>query len=160
MWRFAANESAKRACDIGKPTKKVESRNESYLARLAGANQRIRLGYRRSCQCCESHAKYLRENGIDVDVVPVPNYAEISEQAGVPSALQGCHMIKLDGYVFEGHITSEIIKRFLAEKPRDVVGLSLPGMPSGVPGMEGEGTGSHEVYAIKKDGTTATYATQ
>ena len=34
-----------------------------------------------SCQCCESHAKYLRENGIDVDVVPVPNYAEISEQA-------------------------------------------------------------------------------
>ena len=48
-----------------------------------------------SCQCCESHAKYLRENGIDVDVVPVPNYAEISEQAGVPSALQGCHLIKL-----------------------------------------------------------------
>jgi hypothetical protein len=113
-----------------------------------------------SCQCCESHAKYLRENGIDVDVVPVPNYAEISEQAGVPSALQGCHMIKLDGYVFEGHITSEIIKRFLAEKPKDVVGLSLPGMPSGVPGMEGEGTGSHKVYAINKDGTTATYATQ
>ena len=113
-----------------------------------------------SCQCCESYAKYLRENGIDVDVVPVPNYAEISEQAGVPSAFQGCHMIKLDGYVFEGHITSEIIKRFLAEKPKDVVGLSLPGMPSGVPGMEGEGTGSHEVYAIKKDGATSTYATQ
>jgi len=113
-----------------------------------------------SCQCCESHAKYLRENGIDVDVVPVPNYAEISEQAGVPSALQGCHMIKLDGYVFEDHITSEIIKRFLAEKPKDVVGLSLPGMPSGVPGMEGEGTGSHKVYAINKDDTSATYATQ
>ena len=67
---------------------------------------------------------------------------------------------KLDGYVFEGHITSEIIKRFLAEKPKDLVGLSLPGMPSGVPGMEGEGTGSHKVYAINKDGTTATYATQ
>ena len=113
-----------------------------------------------SCQCCELHAKYLRENGIVVDVVPVPNYAEISEQAGVPSALQGCHMIKLDGYVFEGHITSEIIKRFLAEKPKDVVGLSLPGMPTGVPGMEGEGTGTHKVYAINKDGTSATYATQ
>jgi hypothetical protein len=86
--------------------------------------------------------------------------ASLSSQAGVPSALQGFHMIKLDGYVFEGHITSEIIKRFLAEKPKDVVGLSLPGMPSGVPGMEGEGTGSHKVYAIKKDGTSATYATQ
>ena len=148
----------------------MESRNEPYLARLAGANQRIRLGYRRrpsrdplqksKLPCCESHAKYLRENRIDVDVVAVPNFAQISSQAGVPSALQGCHMIKLDGYVFEGHITSEIIKRFLAEKPKDVVGLSLPGMPSGVPGMEGEGTGSHKVYAINKDGTSATYATQ
>jgi hypothetical protein len=113
-----------------------------------------------SCQCCESHAKYLRENGIDVDVIPVPNFAEISEQAGVPPAFQGCHMIKLDGYVFEGHITSEIIKRFLAEKPNDVVGISLPGMPTGVPGMGGEKTGSYEVYAIKKDGTTTIYATQ
>src|SRR5262245_4741510 len=113
-----------------------------------------------SCQCCESHAKYLRENGIDVDVVPVPNYSELSQQAGVPSAFEGCHMIKLDGYVFEGHITSDIIKRFLAEKPKDGVGLSLPGMPTGVPGMEGEGKGTNQVYAIKKDGTTATYAIQ
>jgi hypothetical protein len=113
-----------------------------------------------SCQCCESHAKYLRENGIDVDVVAIPNFNQISSQAGVPTALTGCHMIKLDGYVFEGHITSEIIRRFLAEKPKDVVGLSLPGMPTGVPGMEGEGTGTHKVYAINKDGTTATYATQ
>src|SRR5262245_1139356 len=48
----------------------------------------------------------------------------------------------------------------LAEKPKDVVCLSLPGMPTGVPGMEGEGTGTHKVYAINKDGTTATYATQ
>jgi hypothetical protein len=61
-----------------------------------------------SCQCCESHAKYLRENGIDVDVVAVPNFEQISSHAGVPSAFQGCHMIKLDGYVFEGHITSEM----------------------------------------------------
>ena len=69
-------------------------------------------------------------------------------------------MIKLDGYVFEGHITGEIIKQFLAEKPADVVGLSLPGMPSGVPGMEGKKTGSYAVYAIKKDGTTTIYATE
>jgi len=48
----------------------------------------------------------------------------------------------------------------LAEKPKDVVGLSLPGMPTGVPGMEGEGKGTHQVYAIRKDGTTAIYATQ
>src|SRR5262245_19694065 len=72
-----------------------------------------------SCQCCESHARYLRDNGIDLDVVAVPNFRQISSQAGVPSALQGCHMIKLDGYVFEGHITSEITKRFLAETAKE-----------------------------------------
>jgi hypothetical protein len=113
-----------------------------------------------NCQCCESHAEYLRKNGIEVDVIPASNLEEMSTQAGVPANLQGCHMIKLDGYVFEGHITAEIIKRFLAEKPAGVVGLTIPGMPSGVPGMPGEKAGSYAVYAIHKDGTTTTYAAQ
>ena len=86
--------------------------------------------------------------------------AEMSIDAGVPEGFQGCHIIKIDGYVFEGHITSDIIKRLLAERPQDLVGLSLPGMPSGVPGMEGPRAASLVVYAIKKDGTTKTYATQ
>ena len=113
-----------------------------------------------NCQCCEQHADYLRKNSIDLDVVPAANLDELSTEAGVPSDLQGCHMIKLGGYVFEGHITAEIIKRFLAEKPTDVVGLSIPGMPSGVPGMEGKKTGSYAVYAIHKDGTRTIYATE
>ena len=61
---------------------------------------------------------------------------------------------------FRGHITSELIKRVLKEKPVDVVGLSIPSMPSGVPGMEGPKDGPINVYSIKKDGTTTTYATQ
>ena len=60
----------------------------------------------------------------------------------------------------EGHITSDIIKRLIAEHPQDVVGLSIPGMPSGVPGMEGPRDSSLVVYAIKKDGSTKAYATQ
>lgn len=78
----------------------------------------------------------------------------------MPPGFQGCHLIKLNGYVFEGHITSELIKRVLKEKPVDVVGLSIPSMPSGVPGMEGPKDGPINVYSIKKDGTTTTYATQ
>ena len=112
------------------------------------------------CECCEAHAEYLRKNGFDLKIEPVKNLAEMSIEAGVPQGFQGCHIIKINGYVFEGHITSEIIKRLLAEHPQDVVGLSLPGMPSGVPGMEGLRDASLVVYAIKKDGTTKTYATQ
>jgi hypothetical protein len=110
------------------------------------------------CDCCEAHADYLRKNGFNLKIQPVKNLDEMSISAGVPPGFQGCHLIKLKGYVFEGHITSEIIKRFLSERPEDVVGLSIPGMPSGVPGMEGPKDGPIKVCAIMKDGTTATYA--
>ncbi len=113
-----------------------------------------------SCGCCEAHAEYLRKNGVALDIETVTNLPNMSAQAGVPEGFQGCHLIKLDGYVFEGHITSDIIKRFLAEKPSGVVGLSLPGMPTGVPGMDGPKSSTYSVYAIKKDGTTSIYAAQ
>ena len=112
------------------------------------------------CDCCEAHAEYLRKNGFDLKIEPGKDLAEMSLGAGVPPGFQGCHLIKLNGYVFEGHITSEIIKRVLSEQPQDIVGLSIPGMPSGVPGMEGPKDGPIKVYAIKKDGTTTTYAVQ
>jgi len=113
-----------------------------------------------ACECCEGHAEYLKKNGFDLKIEPVKDLVDMSRREGVPPGFQGCHLIKLNGYVFEGHITSEIIKRFLSEQPKDVVGLSIPGMPSGVPGMEGPKDGPIKVYAIKKDGTTATYAEQ
>src|SRR5262245_37637279 len=112
------------------------------------------------CTCCEAHAEYLRKNGFDIQIEAVNDLADMSLKAGVPSEFQGCHLIKLNGYVFEGHITSDLIKRVLNEKPDSIVGLSIPGMPSGVPGMEGPKEGPITVYAIKKDGTTTTYATQ
>ena len=112
------------------------------------------------CECCEAHADYLRKNGFELEIISVKDLAGMSRDAGVPAGFQGCHLIKLNGYVFEGHLTSEIIKRFSAEKPQDTVGLSIPDMPSGVPGMEGPKEGPITVYAVKKDGTTSTYATQ
>ena len=112
------------------------------------------------CECCEAHADYLRKNGFELEIMSVKDLAGMSRDAGVPSGFQGCHLIKLNGYVFEGHLTSEIIKRFLAERPQDTIGLSIPGMPRGVPGMEGPKDGPITVYAVKKGGTTSNYATQ
>jgi hypothetical protein len=112
------------------------------------------------CECCEAHADYLRKNGFELEIMSVKDLAGMSVDAGVHAGFQGCHVIKLNGYVFEGHLTSEIIKRFLAERPQDTIGLSIPGMPSGVPGMEGPRDGPITVYAVKNDGTTSPYATQ
>ncbi len=113
-----------------------------------------------NCGCCEGHAEYLREHGIELDIKPVDNLAQISQEAGIPSDYQGCHTILLSGYVIEGHVSIEIIQKLLAERPTDVVGISLPGMPLGVPGMGGENTGPYDIYAIKKDGTATVFATE
>jgi hypothetical protein len=113
-----------------------------------------------NCPCCEGHAKYLEENGIEVDIRSVEDIAAISKGAGVPADYQGCHTLMLEGYAIEGHVTVEIIRKLLREHPADVVGISLPGMPTGVPGMGGPYEGPYSVYAIKKDGSTSVFADQ
>ena len=113
-----------------------------------------------NCPCCEGHAQYLEENGIDVDVKPVADIASISRSAGIPSDYQGCHTLMLDGYAIEGHVSVEIIQKLLTERPADVVGISLPGMPTGVPGMGGPDLGPYDVHAIKEDGSATVFAVQ
>ncbi len=113
-----------------------------------------------NCPCCEGHARYLMRRGIDVDIKPVGDIAAISKGAGIPRDYQGCHTLMLEGYAVEGHVTVEIIQKLLKERPADVVGISLPEMPTGVPGMGGPYLGPYKVYAIKKDGTASVFATQ
>ena len=117
----------------------------------------------RNCPCCESHAEYLKENGINVDVHAVDDIATVSKDVGIPSDYQGCHTIILDGagYVVEGHVTAELIRKLLKHRTADVIGISIPGMPPDVPGMAGPSKyASVTVYAIKTDGTAIVFATQ
>lgn len=102
------------------------------------------------CTCCEGYAQYLEKNGFQVDVKPTNDLAEISRTAGVPEALEGCHTMFVGGYVVDGHVPIEVIRRLLAEKPA-IAGITLPGMPSGSPGMDGPKTGTWIVYAVTKD---------
>lgn len=113
-----------------------------------------------NCPCCEGHAKYLIRRGIDVDIKPVEDIAAVSKDAGIPRDYQGCHTLMLEGYAIEGHVSAEIIQKLLKERPTDVIGISLPEMPTGVPGMGGPYQGPYEVYAIKKDGAASVFATQ
>jgi hypothetical protein len=107
------------------------------------------------CSCCEGYADYLRANGFDVEVKPTNDLAEISRKAGVPADYEGCHTAFIDGYVVDGHVPVAAIKRLLAERPA-VAGITVPGMPSGSPGMGGEKTEPLKVYAVTKDGATPT----
>jgi hypothetical protein len=103
------------------------------------------------CTCCESYAQYLEKNGFKVDVKPTNDLAEISRNAGVPGDLEGCHTMFVGGYVVDGHVPVEIIRRLLAERPQ-IAGITLPGMPAGSPGMTGPKTEPWTIYAVTKDG--------
>ena len=104
-----------------------------------------------SCTCCEGYAQYLDQNGFKVDMRPTNDLAEISRRAGIPSDLEGCHTSFIGDYVVDGHVPVETIRKLLDTKPA-LAGITLPGMPSGTPGMGGPKTESWTIYAVTKDG--------
>jgi hypothetical protein len=108
-----------------------------------------------SCSCCETYAAYLEQNGFRVELKPTNDLTQISAEAGVPEQLQGCHTIKVDGYVIDGFVPVDIVMKMLTERPA-ITGISLPGMPMGSPGMGGEKSGPFTVYAFTKDGPAPT----
>ncbi|GEM_PF-584083 len=87
------------------------------------------------CECCSEWAYYLEDEGWEVTIETVDNLYEIKDEQGVPGQLQSCHTALVDGYVVEGHVPIEDIRRLLAERP-DVIGISAPGMPPNSPGMD------------------------
>ena len=97
--------------------------------------------------------KHLKDAGFTVNTTDVQNVTPIKTERGVPEQLFSCHTAIVDGYVLEGHVPAEDIKKLLAERP-DVVGISVPGMPQGSPGMEGPNPVEFPVVSFDKDGET------
>ena len=129
-------------------------------ARAAPSRGDVTLYKNPQCGCCEGYAAYLRENGFEVDVEATNDLAEISQNAGVPEKLQGCHSMFVGGYVVDGHVPVKVVRKLLSERP-PIAGITLPGMPMGSPGMVGQKTQPFVVYAVTKDGKAPTvYATE
>jgi hypothetical protein len=113
-----------------------------------------------TCECCGAWVKHLEANGftVKVNAAEPSALASLKRQAGIGDKLASCHTGKIDGYVIEGHVPATDIKRLIAERP-DAIGLAVPGMPVGTPGMEqGAEFEPYEVLLIEKDGTTETFA--
>jgi len=103
------------------------------------------------CGCCAAHAKYLRAHGFTVDEVPTHELTVLKDHLDVPREMAGCHTTVIDGYVVEGHVHVDLINRLLTERPT-VTGISLPGMPTGSPGMPGPKPEPLKVYSFGGDG--------
>jgi len=112
-----------------------------------------------SCGCCKRWVKHLTENGFVVTAHDVQNVDEIKRTMNVPKSVEACHTAIVDHYVVEGHVPAPVIKKLIAERPA-VLGIAVPGMPTGSPGMEvASGAMEHyDVLAFDRDGKTRIYA--
>lgn len=110
-----------------------------------------------TCGCCGKWIDHLKANGFEVDSVNMKDMRLIKSMSGIAPQQASCHTAKVGGYVVEGHVPAEDIKRMLSEKP-DIHGLAVPGMPMGSPGMEGPKKDAYDVLSIRHDGSTEVYA--
>lgn len=109
------------------------------------------------CGCCGQWADHLRKAGFEVRTHEVTDVPAARKLLGMPERLGSCHTAKVGAYVIEGHVPAADIKRLLKQKPK-ALGLAVPGMPAGAPGMEGPQPQPYETLLVAEDGKATVYA--
>lgn len=112
-----------------------------------------------ACGCCSDWVKHIKANGFEASVENRSDVNSLKRKFGVPEGLRSCHTAIASGYVLEGHVPAKEIIRLLAERPK-ALGLAVPGMPSGAPGMDGpaQPAGPYVVMIFDKNGTYKSFA--
>ena len=127
---------------------------------LKGSGPDVHLYRDASCSCCTKWGNVLASNGFNVIDHVSDDLATMKKSEGVPAELASCHTAFVEGYVLEGHVPVPSIQRLLRDMP-DLVGLAVPGMPIGSPGMEAAGRPGdrYDVIALQKQGQQKTFDT-
>lgn len=124
------------------------------------AEKKIRINvYKTStCGCCVDWIAHLEQKGFEVHAQNVPKTGPYRLRFGVPPDLASCHTAEVEGYALEGHVPAQDIRRLLSERPK-ALGLAVPGMPVGSPGMEVEGTrrDAFDVVLFGEEGSRKVY---
>ena len=113
-----------------------------------------------TCGCCKMWMEHLKKNGLKTNTQDHENLEDIKKMYGIKPQYRSCHTaVSKDGYIFEGHIPSKYITQFLSENHPNAIGLSVPGMPLGSPGMEvGDRFMPYDVLILYKDGSSNVFA--
>ncbi len=110
-----------------------------------------------TCGCCGKWVEHLKANGFTVKVQEVNDTSAYERQYRVPRNMVSCHTAVVNGYTIEGHVPAAEIKRLLNERPK-AVGLAVPGMPVGSPGMEAAHSEEYSVFVFDESGHASVYA--
>lgn len=127
----------------------------------SGARTTLEVWKDPSCGCCKDWIKHVEANGFEVRTFDTGNTAARS-RLGMPVTYGSCHTVRAGNYVIEGHVPAREIHRLLKEKPAGI-GLAVPGMPVGSPGMDGPAYGNrqkpYDVLLILADGSSRIFET-
>lgn len=130
------------------------------LLTLAGASQAaqsIDVYKSPSCGCCGKWIEHLKKAGFKVESHDVTDVSGARAKLGMPHKYGSCHTAKVGNYVLEGHVPATDIKRLLKEKPK-ALGIAVPGMPAGSPGMDIPNSPPYETLLVQTDGTSSVFA--
>jgi hypothetical protein len=113
-----------------------------------------------NCGCCEKWLEHVNKRGFTANAHNITDLFEFKKSKHIPASVQSCHTaVSSEGYVFEGHIPAKFITQFLASPPNDSIGLAVPAMPVGSPGMEYQDKfRPYQVLLLKTDGSSQVYA--
>ena len=113
-----------------------------------------------TCDCCNKWIDHIETEGFKATTKHPADLGAIKDRYRIENSLRSCHTaVSSQGYVFEGHIPARYIHQFMASPPVDAIGLTVPAMPVGSPGMEYEDKFMpYQVLLMKKDGSTEVYA--
>jgi len=127
-------------------------------ADMSGA-QRVVVHKTPTCGCCTKWVDHMIAHGFEVEAINVSSTREAQEAAGVPRPVGSCHTATVGGYFVEGHVPADLVQRLLDEAPENIVGIAVPGMPLGSPGMEAPNPQVYDVIAYGADGEFYRFAT-
>lgn len=125
---------------------------------MAEASEDVTMHKSEGCMCCDKWAEHLHAYGFKVTTIAEEDLFAFKQKMKVPYELGSCHTAIVGGYVIEGHVPASEIQKLLAEQP-DAIGLSVPRMPAGSPGMDmGSRYDPYDVILFKADGSVEVYA--
>ncbi|MEO5823482.1 MAG: DUF411 domain-containing protein [Vicinamibacteraceae bacterium] len=115
-----------------------------------------------TCGCCAKWNEHMTAAGYVVASTDRTDMTAVKDEHRIPSSLRSCHTALVGGYVIEGHVPADVVAKLLAERPAGVVGIAVPGMPAGSPGMESADgfKAPYQVMAFTQDGQSRVYATK
>lgn len=110
-----------------------------------------------TCGCCTKWVNHLQQSGFSVRAHDVANVSAERQRLGMPERYASCHTAKIGSYLLEGHVPAADVRRLLKEHPK-AIGLAVPSMPPGSPGMEGARTIPYDTLLVLEDGSYRVFA--